>query len=358
MKKLFVLLIAAIAGLTTAAAQNAPEITFKEEVHDFGTFPEESGKVTCTFEFTNTGKADLVLQNVRASCGCTTPEWTKTPVKPGESGIVTATYNATGRPGRFSKTITVTSNGGEKRLIIKGEVTPKVPKIEDQYPFDMDGLRIKNQNVYLNNIDYPAKKTERIQIVNTTKETINLSFSGVPSYITVKASPEALKPDEKGTIDLTLDSKAAKDWGSVNSEFYVVLNKKVVTDKKFKISVFSNIVENFSSLTPAQKAEAPVINVGNKINVGELNAKSKKTLKFSVTNDGKSDLIIRKGVSNNDNIKISVPTKPIKPGKKEDVKIEVNSDGMKNGKFTNNISLISNDPNKSTVNIQLEGEVK
>ena len=131
MKKLLVLFIAAIAGLATIAAQNAPEIKFNVSVHDFGTFPEETGKVSYTFEFTNSGQSDLIVQNVRASCGCTTPDWTKTPVKPGETGFVEVTYNASGRPGAFTKTITVTTNAGEEVLTIKGEVIPKVQEKEN-----------------------------------------------------------------------------------------------------------------------------------------------------------------------------------------------------------------------------------
>ncbi len=126
MKKLLILCMVAFAGFTTAAAQNAPEITFGKLVHDFGTFPEESGKVSYTFEFTNTGKSDVIVMNVSASCGCTTPDWTKSPVKPGEKGIVEATYNPAGRPGAFTKDITVTTNQGNIVLKIKGEVIPKI----------------------------------------------------------------------------------------------------------------------------------------------------------------------------------------------------------------------------------------
>ncbi len=125
MKKLFVLFIAAVACCITVTAQNAPEIKFEKMVHDFGTFNEEKGNVTYTFEFTNTGKSDLIVQNVNASCGCTTPNWTKTPVKPGEKGVVDATYNPTNRPGAFTKTITVNTNSGSVTLTIKGEVIPK-----------------------------------------------------------------------------------------------------------------------------------------------------------------------------------------------------------------------------------------
>ena len=357
MKKLLVLFIAAVAGLTTVVAQNAPEIKFKELVHDFGTFPEETGKVSCVFEFTNTGKSDLILQNVKASCGCTTPDWTKTPVKPGEKGTVEATYNASGRPGAFSKTITVTTNAGEERLTIKGDVIPKAPKVEDQYPFDMNGLRLKSQNIYLNNVEYPTQKTERIEVINNTKDPINLSFKGVPSYLTVKASPASLKANEKGTIDVTFDSKAAKDWGAVNPEFSVVINGKFVDDKKFKITAFANIVENFSSMTAEQRANAPVLNIGNSTNIGDIKAKSKQTVKIPIVNDGKSDLLIHKATSDNKAITVVAP-KTIKPGKKEEVKLEINSESMKPGKFMSYITLITNDPNKSSIPVAIEGEVK
>ena len=355
MRKLLVFFIAIVAGLTTVAAQGSPEIKFKEMAHDFGTFPEENGKASCTFEFTNTGQGDLIIQNVKASCGCTTPNWTKTPIKPGENGVVEATYNASGRPGAFNKTITVTSNAGEQRLTIKGEVTPKALKIEDQFPFDMNGLRVKNQNVYMNNVEYPSSKTERIEVINNTQETIPLSFKGVPSYLTVKASPATLKANEKGTIDITLDSKAAKEWGSVNPEFIVVVNGKPVDDKK--ITVLASIVENFSSMTAEQKANAPILNVVPTVNVGEIKVQSKQTVKFTIENAGKSDLLIHKVSSDNNTITVTAP-KTVKAGKKDDVKLQINSVNMKLGKFTSHVTLITNDPNKGVISVQIEGEVK
>lgn len=103
-----------------APAQNPDAMKFKEEIHDFGTVPQ--GKpVTTEFTFKNTGKEPITLNNVHASCGCTTPEWTKEPILPGKSGSVKATYNAAAAA-PFSKTITVTSNVGTKVLTIKGVV--------------------------------------------------------------------------------------------------------------------------------------------------------------------------------------------------------------------------------------------
>jgi len=105
------------APATTGAAQ----IAFEKTTFEFGEIPQ--GKpATCRFEFTNTGSADLMVTNAKAGCGCTTPNWTKTAIKPGEKGFVDATYNAAGT-GMFTKNVTVESNAGTPIVLyLKGEV--------------------------------------------------------------------------------------------------------------------------------------------------------------------------------------------------------------------------------------------
>lgn len=112
-----------------AVAQPGNMAAFKwgETTHDFGKIPQ--GKpVTVEFKFTNAGKVPLVLSTVSASCGCTTPEWTKEPVAPGKTGTIKATYNAAG-VGAFNKSVTVNANveGGATYLYIKGEVQGAAP---------------------------------------------------------------------------------------------------------------------------------------------------------------------------------------------------------------------------------------
>jgi len=94
---------------------------FNTEEHVFGTIPEGPA-VSYDFEFKNIGKEPIILSGVQASCGCTTPTWTKEPIAPGKSGKVSATYNTQGRPGSFVKTITVNSNVGSKIIKISGNV--------------------------------------------------------------------------------------------------------------------------------------------------------------------------------------------------------------------------------------------
>ena len=114
-----------------AAEQNQAEIKFETLVHDFGSV-NEGPQAIYEFKFTNTGNAPLIISNATASCGCTVPEWTKEPIAPGKTGVIKVVYNTSGRPGVFSKTVTITSNGKTSSvyLTIKGNVIQKAAQPE------------------------------------------------------------------------------------------------------------------------------------------------------------------------------------------------------------------------------------
>jgi len=128
MKHLLSLLFFATVGLLVQAQNknpNGPVFKFVEETHDFGNIKEgPQGQVD--FVFTNTGKEPLIIQNCSASCGCTTPDWTKDPIMPGQKGKITVKYNTQGRVGSFNKTVYIASNARSDKeryeIYIKGNV--------------------------------------------------------------------------------------------------------------------------------------------------------------------------------------------------------------------------------------------
>lgn len=131
MKKLILLALFAIFAMGAVNAQdnknvpaNGAKIVFASLEHNYGTVAK-GGNGDCEFTFVNEGNEPLILSNVKASCGCTTPKWTKEPIMPGQSGEIKVHYN-TNNVGGFTKTITVTSNAVDNaRLVlkIKGTVT-------------------------------------------------------------------------------------------------------------------------------------------------------------------------------------------------------------------------------------------
>ncbi len=95
----------------------APLLAFKEDFHDFGVV-KQGEKVSYTYLFKNKGNAPLVIADVIASCGCTVPKYTDSPVGPGKTGKVEVIFNTVGRAGVNYKSVTVKSNApGEKKTL-------------------------------------------------------------------------------------------------------------------------------------------------------------------------------------------------------------------------------------------------
>ena len=155
MKKLALICLFAMLGVAAGAQNevktnevpaNGAKIRFEEMEHQYGTIMKGSDG-NCEFKFWNDGNEPLILQNVKASCGCTTPSYTQKPVMPGQSGVISVHYN-TNNVGGFSKTVTVTSNAVDNPRVvlrIKGNVkqdsvapaaqpqpaTPRVKPVEE-----------------------------------------------------------------------------------------------------------------------------------------------------------------------------------------------------------------------------------
>lgn len=113
-------------------AKPAENLWVSENAHDFGKIPQ--GKpVTTEFELKNNSKDSLKLDNVQASCGCTTPVWKPGPYAPGEKFKITVGYNAAAE-GAFTKPVTITYNGQQKVVTITGTVyaTPSTPAPENK----------------------------------------------------------------------------------------------------------------------------------------------------------------------------------------------------------------------------------
>ncbi|MCF0210050.1 MAG: DUF1573 domain-containing protein [Bacteroidales bacterium] len=131
MKKLFLTLLLSVLTVFTVNAQDEKkastqaEITFTELEYDYGEVVK-GGDGMCEFVYKNTGKAPLMLTNVRSSCGCTIPSWSKEPLMPGKTAKIKVKYN-TNNVGTINKSITVESNASNGRVVlkIKGKVINK-----------------------------------------------------------------------------------------------------------------------------------------------------------------------------------------------------------------------------------------
>ena len=157
-KMLLLALGLAFAGSYTAQAQTTastatakaagPQIKFMEEKYDFGSI-KQGDIVDHVFKFKNTGTQPLVISNIGVSCGCTTPDWTKEPVMPGKTGMVSAKFNSAGKMGMQTKVLTIESNSasGASTVSLVGEVkdASAMPATADKSKTKEDGAKMKTK---------------------------------------------------------------------------------------------------------------------------------------------------------------------------------------------------------------------
>jgi hypothetical protein len=327
-------------------------ISFEEKSHDFGKVNEEDGKITHVFDFVNRGNAPLVVNRVQASCGCTTPTWTKEPIEPGKKGSVTVTYNPQGRPGTFNKTITVYSNAAEEQFVlnINGEVLSKHTNDNGGYPVNIGGLLLKSKIVQMNNVDKGKTQSRTLEIQNGAKTPLKPTFENLPAYITYSVAPETLKPGEDGKITFTINSKNCTQWGPVSDDTYLILNgaKKYTEDNK--LTVVSNIIEDFGKMTLDQKRKAPIMEIPiRSINLSTVKQGTRRVGKFKVTNKGQNSLEIRRIINNNKELAIRPQKMSVASGRTAEIVVDLNTKNLTEGDYKKSFTVQTNDPDNSFI---------
>ena len=359
MKKILSTLCMALTAVAMIAQQ--PVITFEKTEHDFGKINEADGRVSTVFTFKNEGMTPLVLSNVRASCGCTTPTWTKEPVEPGQEGSITVTYNPNGRPGRFQKTVTITSNASEptKKVYIKGEVIPKQSKPSDKMHVVMGDLRMKTKTLDLGTIKKGEMGKGELEYTNSSaaEHSVELAVSPAEPYLINQVTLSPVKTDEVGKFVFALDTNDNKLYGPISANAYVVIDgKKELTDD-YKLTITATVEEDFSQMSQEEKMQAPILETENKIDLGTI--VSGKTLKYShpIKNTGVKPLEIRRVYSSDNRITLK-PCKAVKSGRKGFITIEIPTDGKKPGTYNRDIIIMTNDYKQSHKSVNISWTIE
>ncbi|MDX9811241.1 MAG: DUF1573 domain-containing protein [Bacteroidales bacterium] len=357
MKRIVFILLLMVPGII---ALSQPVMKLSKTDHDFGTFREEDGRQKFDFVVMNTGNQPLVIKNIVASCGCTTPEWTKSPIAPNGTGKITAIYDPANRPGAFNKTLSVYTNSKPELsvLVIKGEVVPREKTIEELFTFAVGNVRFESNHLAFTNVKKTEKKIRVMPIVNNSDSPAKIEFERVPAHLTIKAEPETLKPGQKGIIQGTYDATLNNGWGNLSDLVRVKING--VSMDKVYFYVSANLVEDFSKLSKEDLANAPVFKVASSnVNLGKMAGATKKDVEFVFTNEGKSDLVIRhiRSTCGCTAIQDGSQGVGIKPGQKSSIKATFNS-GTYKGKVTKAIYVYTNDPRNSEVVLMLNADVE
>ena len=353
-KWIFLLLLAFPA---LAIAQGKAAFRFEVMTKDVGEVKEEKGPVSVTFHFVNAGKDTLKIAYIKSSKPSLSCAYSKF-VPPGKPGVIDVTFNPKGTTGKFSSTLTVFANTqpAETVLGVIGIVNSKNAGPYQKYPFASGNLRSTGNLLNLHEIYNTTIVTDTILLYNNLNRTMKIDTGYVPEAVIKIRWPRKLKSHKSGRLILTYDASKKKDWGLVQDKIELRTNDSLMPEKLF--SVVASISEDFSSLTPEQKAAAAHCKVDNPAyNFGTIQTGEVVRHDFLFTNTGKSVLHIRKVKASCGCTVPFVEKNEVQPGETVKVSAEFNSRG-RSGPQSKQIHVICNDPDNPSFVLTIEGNVK
>lgn len=205
-------------------------------------------------------------------------------------------------------------------------------------------------------IMYPQTETDTIYFYNNMDKALEYSFPVLPEFLSVQVIPHQVPPKSEAKIAVAYDTKAKDTFGPTFDYFFMETNDEQIPRKRLIVS--PDINEDFSKLSPAERANAPVIHFDNPdFDFGTLTMGEKVNHTFVFTNKGQRDLIIRATKASCGCTSPEPEKKVIAPGEEGKIKVMFNSFG-KNGEQSHNVTVISNDPKNPETTLEISGKVE
>ncbi len=340
------LILAAFFISVAVQAQQLKPLRFQEEIHDFGYVDQEGGPVIYSFQFMNVSNRPVKILSVQASCGCTTPDWSKEPIGPGANGFIQASFNPQGRPGYFNKSLTVTTDFDSNPLIlqIKGQVsTGTSASAEAEFRSTSGSWRLKISSFNLGKVymkdEFAAKE---FPVMNAGDKPVTFLKVDGPSYIRAEVLPKTLGPGERGKIRISYNGKQKGQYGFQSDQIQIHTDDAALAIKPF--TVYATLEEFFPVLSPEELSKAPRLNIaGTSLDFGKTKQHQDATKVVSIVNNGRSELLIRAVQGNCACIKASASKEKLKPGESGTIIITFNPQDRL-GTQQKSVTVYSNDP--------------
>lgn len=361
MKSLYILAAWLLGAVSSLSAEVT--VSWLNPVHSFGAFKEELGPVTCTFLGVNTGTDSLVVLDARANCGCTRPSYSRKAVAPGDTVKISVSYNPMGRPGRFNKHVKVTTNAADSpsTLHIQGTVIGQSATLNSRFPITAGTMRLNRDVCPLGQTYRGHVLASSIEMYNTGTDTVRPYLRRKPEAFNIVMQPEVIPPGEQGILSITAYTARVPEWGLVTDSLIFVPDGGMAYEHPVTISTTMIINEDFSHITEQERANAPLARLNpGKLDFADVNRSGGKlTLKFAISNAGKSNLTIRRIYSVSDAITITSVPKSIAPGKSKEVTVTLDPSLLPADTdiINERITLISNSPSNPTLNIRVVGRI-
>jgi hypothetical protein len=348
-------IVGILVSIGLAGAQQARPVKFTEDTFDFGNVIEEDGPVTHEFILMNNSTKPVTVLAVKPSCGCTTPEWTRTPIMPGKTGTVKAQFDPKGRPGYFNKSLTVTTDFDAQPMVvyIKGQVGARNLVNSSEYQAVSGNWKLRSLSFNLGKVYRKNEFVMRnIDFVNAGTEPISfLDKADAPPWINVNVQPKTVNPGQRGEIKLGYNGKLKNLYGFQSDKIVIHTSDALYPEKEFTIYV--TLEDYFPLLRPEEIAQAPQLRIHEMtLEMGNIREGQTATREVSITNTGKSVLEIRAVQGNCPCVVASAAKGKLQPGESSTLKVELTPQDRK-GTQTKSVVVYSNDPQNPVQRITL-----
>lgn len=306
--------------------------------------------VTATFRMRNPSPRALIINDVRTSCGCTTVTYPKTAIEGGEEFTVEASYDAM-TMGHFVKFVSVYSNASESPLVVsmKGIVVDGIADYEGNYPFTLGELKVDKNDLEFDDVNRGDMPKIEIHIFNPTSEGVQPQIMHLPPYLKARVYPAEIAPGHSGVATITLDSKKLHDFGLTQTTLYLGAHPGEKVTPETEITVSSVLLPSFK-MSEEEKANAPqVVLSADSFSLGSFKGRKKLKGQIEIGNKGLSPLVISSLQMFTGGLEVKLDKTTIPAGGKANLKVTAYADGLKGVRSKPRLLLITNDPGKSKI---------
>jgi hypothetical protein len=352
--KTYFFIILLIFSIGETLAQDLLPIRFSQSSINLGRIKEWEGPVKMDFNFINQSDSIISIENVINDCGCTSSGYSREGIRPNERGIISITYDPQNRPGPFTRVIQVVLIGMKEPVILSfdGYVLPSVKDLERDFPVENGSLRFRTKFVNMGNFTTNDTLQKVVDVYNQSSDVIHLVGVENPNpHLRVIFNPDTLLPNQWTEFIVEYLAPQKGDVG-----YYLDTLKLLTSDfrrPRKDLIVSASIEEYFPPMTKEQLDNSAALAVSDaSLDFGNVNKGAKPQKELTIRNIGKSDLIIRKIISNCSCIEIMDPPQSIRPGQEYKLKLKFDTEGRIGTEYKT-LTIFSNDPRIPTRQVVL-----
>lgn len=349
-----------VAAQSQNEEQKPASISFEESKWYFGDIEEKGGDVNHVFTFTNISAKPVVILDVSASCGCTSPSFSRKPVMPGAKGEISVTFDPMNRPGVFSKGVSVRLSTGEKiALTIEGNVLPREKSLEELYPFEIGaGLRMDSNFHAFSYLGRGESAEATIVVYNTSDKDARLELRPTKqSGLLEVQSPQVVRAQslDKIVLRYVVAAESSK-YGMLDDVFSVVVNgsesRTLISAHAIAVDKFAAVVDDMSA--PRASLSKTFIKFGDVKHGQQVEDGS-----VELVNEGEVELVVRAVEWKSDVVTCSLKAGDrLKVGERRKISFTYDSSKGDYGVWVDRVSIITNSPERPMLTLRLTAIVE